>query len=52
MSDFKQMVRDLDVTPLRVVWRGRIGFSILQFESQLDADHALDRLHDFTIDDR
>lgn len=46
------MVRDVDVNPMRVVWRGRIGFSILQFETQPDADHAMDCLRDFTINDR
>ena len=52
MSDFKKMVRDNDVNPIRVIWRGRIGFSILQFQTQLEAEHAMNRLKDFTIEDR
>lgn len=52
VSIFKQLVRDHDVEPIRVVWRGRIGFSILQFQNQLEAEHALERLKDFSIEGR
>ena len=52
VSDFKKLVRENEVNPIRVIWRGRIGFSILQFQTQDEAEHAIDRLKDFSIEER
>ena len=52
VSDFKAEVRDRDVQPLRVVWRGQSGFAFLNFRTVEDAEHALSALEGLHISDR
>ena len=52
VSEFKAEVRDRDVQPLRVVWRGQSGFAFLNFRTVEDAEHALSALEGLHISDR
>jgi len=52
VSEFKAEVRDRDVQPLRVVWRGQSGFAFLNFRTVADAQHALSALEGLHISDR
>lgn len=52
VSEFKAEVRDRDVQPLRVVWRGGSGFAFLNFRTIEDAEHALTALEGLHISDR
>jgi len=45
-------VRDRDVQPLRVVWRGQSGFAFLNFRTVEDAERALSALEGLHISDR
>jgi len=49
VSEFKGTVRDNDVDPVGVVWRGGTGHAILLFPAQEDADAALSKLTDLEI---
>lgn len=49
VSDFKTQVKGHNVQPLRVLWRGSTGHAFLQFESQNQAEEALDALKDLEI---
>jgi len=52
VSEFKAEVRDRDVQPLRVVWRGQSGFAFLNFRTVEDAEHALSALEGLHISHR
>jgi RNA recognition motif-containing protein len=51
VSEFKAEVRDRDVQPLRVVWRGGSGFAFLNFRTIEDAEQALAALEGLHISD-
>jgi len=51
VSDFKAEVRDRNVQPLRVVWRGANGYAFLGFKTMSDAEQALEALEGLHIDD-
>lgn len=51
VSDFKAEVRDRNVQPLRVVWRGSSGYAFLGFKTTTDAEQALTALEGLHIDD-
>jgi len=44
-------VRDRNVQPLRVIWRGSSGYAFLGFRTQEDAEQALEALDGLHIDD-
>ena len=51
VSEFKAEVRDRNVQPLRVIWRGSSGYAFLGFRTVEDAEHALEALDGLHIDD-
>ena len=44
-------MRDRNVQPLRVIWRGSSGYAFLGFRTQEDAEQALEALDGLHIDD-
>ena len=51
VSEFKAEVRDRNVQPLRVIWRGSSGYAFLGFRTMEDAEQALEALDGLHIDD-
>lgn len=51
MSEFKAEVRDRNVQPLRVIWRGSSGYAFLGFRTMEDAEQALEALDGLHIND-
>lgn len=51
VSEFKAEVRDRNVQPLRVVWRGASGYAFLGFRTVDDAEQALEALAGLHIDE-
>lgn len=51
MREFKAEVRDRNVQPLRVIWRGSSGYAFLGFRTMEDAEQALEALDGLHIDD-
>jgi len=49
VSEFKAEVRDRNVNPLRVLWRGNNGFAFLNFRTLEDAELALEALHGLQV---
>jgi len=52
VSEFKQKFREQNVNPLRVTWRGQVGYSYLVFESMDQVDEAMKVLSGMSINDR
>lgn len=52
VSEFKQKFREQNVNPLRVTWRGQVGYSYLVFESMEQVDEAMKVLSGMSINDR
>ena len=44
VSKFKAQVRQRNVNPVRVLWRGRVGFAFLNFHTLEEAEIALEAL--------
>jgi len=51
VSEFKAEVRDRNVQPLRVIWRGSSGYAFLGFRTMEDAEQALEALDGLHIND-
>ena len=51
VSEFKAEVRDRNVQPLRVIWRGSSGYAFLGFRTMEDAEQALEALDGLHIAD-
>jgi len=51
VSEFKAEVRDRNVQPLRVIWRGSSGYAFLGFRTMDDAEQALEALEGLHIND-
>lgn len=51
MSEFKAEVRDRNVQPLRVIWRGSSGYAFLGFRTMDEAEVALESLNGLSISD-
>jgi hypothetical protein len=51
VSEFKAEVRDRNVQPLRVVWRGASGYAFLGFKTVDDAEQALEALEGLHINE-
>jgi len=49
VSEFKAEVRDHNVNPLRVLWRGNNGFAFLNFRTLEEAELALEALHGLQV---
>jgi len=49
VSEFKAEVRDRNVNPLRVLWRGNNGFAFLNFRTRDEAELALEALHGLQV---
>jgi 5-formyltetrahydrofolate cyclo-ligase len=52
VSEFKLKFREQNVNPLRVTWRGQLGYSYLVFESMDEVDNAMKILSGMSINDR
>jgi len=52
VSEFKHKFREQNVNPLRVTWRGQVGYSYLVFESMDQVDQAMKVMSGMTINDR
>lgn len=51
VSEFKAEVRDRNVQPLRVIWRGSSGYAFLGFRTMDEAEVALESLNGLSISD-
>lgn len=49
VREFKDKVREKDVNPVGVIWRGGAGHAFLRFEEVEQAESAVDILNDFEI---
>lgn len=52
VSEFKSQVRNKDVNPMRVIWRGNLGHAFLQFDVEKEMEDALDKLQGLHIGGR
>jgi len=52
VSEFKLKFREQNVNPLRVTWRGQVGYSYLVFETMEQVDQAMKVLSGMIINDR
>lgn len=52
VSEFKHKFREQNVNPLRVTWRGQVGYSYLVFESMEQVDDAMKVLSGMSINER
>jgi len=52
VSDFKRQVRDKDVNPLRVLWRGTNGHVFIMFQTMDETEDALRKLENLSINDK
>lgn len=52
VSELKTKVRDLEVTPIRVIWHGARGYAFFQFTKNEEMSAALDVLRDIEINGR
>ena len=52
VSEFKHKFREQNVNPLRVTWRGQVGYSYLVFESMDQVNKAMKVLSGMSINDR
>ena len=52
VSDFKKQIRDKDVRPLRVLWRGTNGHVFLIFQTMDETEDTLRKLENLSINDK
>ena len=52
VSDFKRQVRDKDVNPLRVLWRGTNGHVFIMFQTMDETEDALRKLENLSINEK
>jgi hypothetical protein len=52
VSEFKAEVRDRNVQPLRVIWRGSSGYAFLGFRTMDEAESALEALDGLHISEQ
>lgn len=52
VSEFKAKIREKNVNPMRVVWRGNNGFAFLMFQEEAELNKALENLSGLKIDDK
>lgn len=51
VSEFKTEVRGRKVNPVKVLWRGQMGFAFLNFRTHVEAEQALAALEGLSISD-
>lgn len=49
VSELKGEIRGKDVNPIRVIWNGAKGYSLLQFQEMQEMEAALDALQNLEI---
>ena len=49
VSELKGEIRSKDVNPIRVIWNGAKGYSLLQFQEMQEMESALDALQNLEI---
>ncbi|XP_078675438.1 methenyltetrahydrofolate synthase domain-containing protein-like isoform X2 [Branchiostoma floridae x Branchiostoma belcheri] len=49
VSNFKNHLRESNINPLRVIWKGNRGFAFLEFKEASDVDEAVKKLQELEI---